>query len=191
MMKRFLTLLMISLLIFTLGLAGCTNVPGPQPPMQSQNNGDPPKAEAETREDVLGPEKRIVMGFYTDEEGEIHSSKDSVLKHGNILDEVAFFWYTFDGKGNVFTAGKKDLSIKESVQKKGAKAYALVHNMRKGLFDANLAHQVLANPEVRVNFVKNLVNLTVKEKWDGISVDIEKTPPADRNNFTKFVGELL
>jgi len=158
--------------------------------MQSGQDGELPKAEADTREDVLGEEKRIVMGFYTDAEGEIPSSKEALEKYGHLLDEVAFFWYTFDEKGNVITAGKKDLSIKEAVQKKGAKAYALVHNMREGRFSADLAHAVLSNPEIRSRFVQNLVALTEKEKWDGISIDIEKAPPADRQNFTNFVAEL-
>jgi len=74
-----------------------------------------------------------------------------------------------------------------------SKAYALVHNMNlTGTvgFDANLAHKVLSNPAIRANLVTNLVNLTTKDGWDGISVDVEKTPPGDRANFSAFVAEL-
>ena len=193
-MKRFLTFSLIAVLVLSLNLVGCNpaqppTTPTPPSPMTSEN-GEPPKVEAETRQDVLGAEKRVVMGFYTDPEGPTPGSKDSMMKNIKALDEVSFFWYTFDDTGKIVTSGKKDLSIKDAAQKNGAKAYALIHNMRGGLFDANLAHKVLANPQTRSTFVNNLVNLTLNEKWDGIAVDIEKTPPGDRNNFSAFLDEL-
>lgn len=192
-MKRFLTFSLITVLALGLTLTGCNPAQQPTPPNQPQQmteTGQPPTAEADTRQDVLGAEKRVVMGFYTDPEGPIPGSKESMMKNIKMLDEVSFFWYTFEANGKIVTSGKKDLSIKEAAQKNGAKAYALVHNMRGGLFDANLAHQVIANPSVRSTFVNNLVNLTINEKWDGIAVDIEKTPPADRNNYSAFLEEL-
>lgn len=192
-MKRFLTFSLATVLALGLTLTGCNPAQPPNPPAPNQmttETGQPPEAEAETRQDVLGPEKRVVMGFYTDPEGPTPGSKESMMKNIKMLDEVAFFWYTFDENGKVIPSGKKDLSIKEAAQKNGAKAYALIHNMRGGLFDANLAHKVMANPQTRTNFVNNLVNLTVSEKWDGVAIDIEKTPPGDRNNFTAFLEEL-
>lgn len=189
-MKRFLTFMMSSALILGLALTGCSNVPSPVPPQTPK----PPEAEAgATRESVLGPEKRLVMGFYTDPEGPVPGSKETMLKNSKLLDEVAFFWYSFDATGKVVPSSKVDLKIKETAQKNGSKAYALVHNMNlTGTvgFDANLAHRVLSNPAIRANLVSNLVNLTTKDGWDGISVDVEKTPPGDRNNFSAFVAEL-
>ena len=192
-MKRFLTFTLITVLVLGLNLTGCNPTQQPTPPAPNQmtsENGEPPKAEAETRQDVLGAEKRVVMGFYTDPEGPTPGSKESMMKNIKLLDEVSFFWYTFDENGKVITSGKKDLSIKEAAQKNGAKAYALIHNMRGGLFDANLAHKVLATPQARTNFINNLLNLTLNEKWDGLAIDIEKTPPGDRDNFSAFLDEL-
>ncbi len=196
-MKRFLTFMMSSTLILGLTLTGCTNVPPaapPKAPEKTTQNTQPPEAEAgATRDSVLGTEKRVVMGFYTDAEGPVPGSKESMIKNGKLMDEVAFFWYAFDGTGKVVPSGKVDLSIKETAQKNGSKAYALVHNMNlTGAvgFDANLAHRVLSNPDIRANLVTNLVNLTTKDGWDGISVDVEKAPPGDRNNFSAFVAEL-
>lgn len=196
-MKRFLTFMTSSTLILGLALAGCSNVPSPVPPQtpeQTTQNTAIPEAEAgATRESVLGKEKRVVMGFYTDDEGPTPSSKASMIKNAKLLDEIAFFWYSFDNKGKVIPTGKVDLKIKNTAQKNGAKAYALVHNMNltgQVGFNADLAHSVLSNPSRRSNLVTNLVNLTTKDGWDGISVDIEKTPPGDRNNFSAFVAEL-
>jgi len=196
-MKRFLTFMMSSALILGLALTGCSNVPSPVPPQTPEKTSQdtkPPEAEAgATRDSVLGSEKRVVMGFYTDPEGPTPGSKESMIKNAKLLDEVAFFWYSFDATGKVTPSGKVDLKIKETAQKNGSKAYALVHNMNlTGTvgFDANLAHRVLSNPAIRANLVTNLVNLTTKDGWDGISVDVEKTPPGDRNNFSAFVAEL-
>ncbi|KUO78609.1 MAG: glycosyl hydrolase family 18 [Desulfosporosinus sp. BRH_c37] len=196
-MKRFLNFMMSSALILGLALAGCTNAPSPIPPQtpkQTTQDTKPPEAEAgATRDSVLGAEKRVVLGFYTDPEGPVPGSKETMLKNAKLLDEVAFFWYAFDATGKVVPSGKVDLKTKEAAQKNGSKAYALVHNMNlTGTvgFDANLAHRVLSNPAIRANLVTNLVNLTTKDGWDGISVDIEKAPPGDRNNFSAFVAEL-
>ncbi|HZK83559.1 MAG TPA: glycosyl hydrolase family 18 protein [Desulfosporosinus sp.] len=196
-MKRFLTFMTSSTLILGLALAGCSNVPSPVPPQtpeQTTQNTTIPEAEAgATRDSVLGKEKRVVMGFYTDDEGPTPSSKASMIKNAKLLDEIAFFWYSFDNKGKVIPTGKVDLKIKNTAQKNGAKAYALVHNMNltgQVGFNADLAHSVLSNPTRRSNLVTSLVNLTTKDGWDGVSVDIEKTPPGDRNNFSAFVAEL-
>ncbi|SPF54161.1 Glycosyl hydrolases 18 family protein [Candidatus Desulfosporosinus infrequens] len=196
-MKRFLTFMMSSALILGLALTGCTNVQpnsSSKTPQQTTPNTQPPHAEAgATRDSVLGSGKRVVMGFYTDPEGQTPGSKESMLKNGKALDEVAFFWYSFEPSGKVIPSGKVDLKIKEMAQKNGSKAYALVQNMNlTGAvgFNADLAHSVVSNPATREKLVTNLVNLTTKDGWDGISLDVEKTPPGDRNNFSAFVSEL-
>jgi len=195
-MKRFLTFMMSSALILGLTLTGCANAPTAPPKSEDQTSQATKLPEAEagaTRDSVIGPEKRVVTGFYTDPEGPTPGSKESMTKNIKMMDEVAFFWYSFDGNGKVVPTGKVDLKIKELAQKNGAKAYALVHNMNltgKVGFNDALAHSVLSNPAKRANLVTNLVNLTTKDGWDGISLDVEKTPPGDRNNFSALVTEL-
>ena len=195
-MKRFLTLLTTTALVLGLTLTGCSNAPTVPPKSEGQISQTTKLPEAEAgaiRDSVLGSEKRVVMGFYTDDEGPTPSSKESMTKNIKMMDEVAFFWYSFDAKGKVIPTGKVDLKIKDFAQKNGAKAYALVHNMNltgQVGFNADLAHSVLSNPAKRANLVTNLVNLTTKDGWDGISLDVEKTPPGDRNNFSALVAEL-
>ncbi|EGW39148.1 glycosyl hydrolase family 18 protein [Desulfosporosinus sp. OT] len=190
-MKRYLTLFIVSFIILGSALLGCA---GAQPTPQSSSpshKGDkdkPPQAEA-SRKDVLGSEKRVVLGFYTDLGSVESKAKQSVIKHIKAIDELAFFWYSFDGTGKVKNANV-DLSIKEIAQKGGVKVYALVHNLSEKQFDPQVAHQVLANPVVRKSFINNLLALTTKENWDGITIDIEKISSADRNNYSTFIKEL-
>lgn len=170
-MKRYLTLLLISFIILCQALVGCTG-----------SKGQPPLAEASRKEALSS----VVLGFYTDSQ----NAKESMLSNIKKLNEVAFFWYTFDGTGLIKRAGNVDLGLKATVQKDGVKAYALVHNMGAGGFNSQLAHQVLANGTSRSKFINNLVDLSIKEDWDGISIDLEKIPDNDRSNYSAFLDQL-
>lgn len=186
-MKRYLTLLlMCSFLISSLfvGCAGNQAIP-PKPASEAGNLGEPPQAEASREE--AGAKKSIILGFYP-EAGD--KAKDSLLKNIKSLDQVVFFWYTFDDKGKLNPTKSVDLGLKNTVQKNGAKALALVHNMTDGQFNTPLAHKALVDRTVRSNFVNNLVELTTRDNWDGIFMDLEKIDPTDRTNFTTFIREL-
>lgn len=188
-MKRNLATIIASITISAMVLSGCSgikNSPQLLSPPQTGHQTELPEAEA-SQENVLSPGKRVVLGFYTDAGKE---SKESLTRNIKDLDEVAFFWYSFDGSGKLKRAGNVDLSLKETAQKGGAKAYALVHNLDEKGFDSQLAHRVLANNTVRTDFINNLVTLTTEENWDGIAIDIEKIPAEDRNNYSAFMKEL-
>lgn len=186
-MKKYLAFLIGSLVLCLL-IVSCGSPKMPQSSNSPENSaaGQPPRAEAAARGNATKDAGHMILGFYTDSRG----AKDSMLKQLNLLDEVDFFWYTFDGKGAVKRAGRVDLNLKDTVQKKGTKALALVNNLSGSGFDSQLAHQVLANMSARKQFIKNLADLTAKENWDGISIDIEKVPAHDRSNYSAFLTEL-
>ncbi|MDQ7092130.1 glycosyl hydrolase family 18 protein [Desulfosporosinus sp. PR] len=186
-MKRYLTLIIIGSIILSSMLGGCSEAKNLRlfSPPRTGADRQPPAAEA-ARKNVLNPNEHIVLGFYTDSQ----ASKNSVLKNIKNLDEVAFFWYSFNGTGTIKRTGNIDLNLKETVQKNGAKAFALVHNLDSKGFNSQLAHQVLANKTIRSDFIRNLVALTVKENWDGLAVDIEKIPAGDRQAYSDFLDEL-
>jgi spore germination protein YaaH len=166
------------------GCAGNQAIP-PKPASETGNLGEPPQAEASREE--AGAKKPIILGFYP-EAGD--KAKDSLLKNIKSLDQVVFFWYTFDEKGKLNPSKSVDLGLKNTVQKNGAKALALVHNLTNEQFNTPLAHKVLVDRTVRSNFVNNLVELATRDNWDGIFMDLEKMDPTDRTNFTTFIQEL-
>ncbi|HEX3015276.1 MAG TPA: glycosyl hydrolase family 18 protein [Desulfobacteria bacterium] len=172
---------------------GCSPT-SPRPMDNNTKTGEktgPEKAEADqNRPDVLGSNKRVVMGFYVAGEGDIPSSKNSLTTNAKLLDEVSFFWYSFDSAGNIKNIAKQDLAAKSFAKRNNAKVYAVVHNMVAGQgFSPGLAHSVLA-PGVRTKFIQNIVNLAKTQGWDGVAIDIEKAPPQDRGNFSAFIKEL-
>ncbi|MDP4126221.1 MAG: glycosyl hydrolase family 18 protein, partial [Bacillota bacterium] len=188
-MKRYLALIVLSTLIQGSALVGCGgNQYPPQRLTQSQveDNGQTPQAEASSK-DVPGSSKRIILGFCTDAG---KNSKDSIIQNINVINEVVFFWYSFDGTGKINRSDNVDLSLKATAQKGGAKVLALVHNLNNKGFDQQIAHQLLSNPSARTKFINNLVNLVTNENWDGICIDIEKTLTNDRDNYSAFISEL-
>lgn len=191
-MKKCLAIVLTLFFIPILFLGCAQNTP---PKMDNTNTGSTgvDKAEADqTRPDVLGKGKKVVMGFYVQNEGLIPSSKQILTKNATAMEESSFYWYTFDSNGNIKNLIKPDPSAKEFAKSHNVKVYAVVNNMVPGshTFDADLAHRVLANPSVRARFISNMVNLTTSQGWDGISIDIERTPPGDRANFSAFIQEL-
>ncbi|MDA8440802.1 MAG: glycosyl hydrolase family 18 protein [Peptococcaceae bacterium] len=191
-MKKGLAVLLTLFFILTLAPGCSPQAPQPMDNTRTSDKG-PDKAEADqTRPDVLGKDKKVVMGFYVEGEGLIPSSKQSLSTNSALLDEVAFFWYTFDSNGNIRGMVKQDQSARTLAKNHNAKVYAIVNNLVPGGqgFNPDLAHQVVSNPKTRAKFVSNLVNLTTTKGWDGISIDIERTPPGDRNNFSAFIKEL-
>lgn len=189
-MKRYMALTVVILLILVSVLIGCAGIKSTPPsPSTSKatDKGQPPEAEA-SRKDVFN-DKPIVLGFYTDLGSGASKSKESVLNHIKSIDDLAFFWYSFNETGKIQSADI-DLRIKEMAQKSGIKVFALVHNLKGRQFDPQVAHKVLTNPSVRKNFISNLLNLAVKNNWDGIAIDMEKILPADRNDYAAFLSEL-
>ncbi len=191
-MKKVLAIVLTLFFIVTL-MAGCAPTAPKPPDTTMQGQTGPEKAEADqTRPDILGKDKRVVMGFYVEGEGPIPSSKQSLSAHADLLDEVSFFWYSFDANGNIKNSGKQDQDAKNLAKKKNAKVYAVIHNLVPGGqgFSPGVAHNVLANPGIRTKFSQNLVKLATTQGWDGIALDIEKVPPQDRGSFSTFVKDL-
>jgi len=191
--KKVMAVVLTLFFIVTLAVGCAPTAPKPMDNTKQGSTGGPEKAEADqNRPDVLGSDKRVVMGFYVEGEGPVPSSKQSMMKNAGILDEVCFFWYSFDSNGAVKNVVKQDIEAKNAAKKNNAKVYAVVHNLVPGGkgFSPELAHAVLANPAKKQTFITNLVNLTTSQSWDGIALDIEKVPPGDRGNFSAFIKDL-
>ncbi len=172
--------------LLSLFLGGCAlfRKPEPRQPgnVQEKHRDAEPQSGSET----------VVLGFYTEKgPGEETDSSDSLRTGVELMDEVAFFWYTFDKKGNVKVWGKPNLDALEFAKEKKLKTYALIHNLGSQGFDSDLAHAVLADRDgVRSRFIENIVKTVKEGGFDGVSVDIEAVPSQDRQEYTAFLKEL-
>ncbi len=133
----------------------------------------------------------LVLGFYTEKgPGEETDSADSLRRNYRLLDEIAFFWYTFDGNGNIRTWGTPRFESLDFAKSRNIKTFALVHNLGPAGFDPALAHSVITRPEARQRFIRGIEKVLEEKGFDGVQVDIEAVPPADRQAYTSFLKEL-
>ena len=78
-----------------------------------------------------------------------------------------------------------------STRQGGAQAFAtLVNRKPGGGFDGAIAHRILATPASRTSHVATLVQLVLDRGYDGLDLDWELVPVADRDRFSAFVEEL-
>lgn len=148
--------------------------------------------------------EKQVLAFYTEKEGLLPSSYPTLIDQSEHLDWVVPFWFRLDpDKGNghitIFTDENDIKSVsnhmKQVVQEahqKGVKVLALVHNLLYGdyVLGKQLAHEMVATPQGRANFIKDLLEILRTYDFDGVNLDIEYVPLKDRNNFSLFMKEL-
>jgi spore germination protein len=114
---------------------------------------------------------------------------DAAIAAGG-LDEVDFDWYLAQADGSIVPE-HENLDLVRHTRERGLQAFATVVNRpAKGAFSGDVAAAILATPESRRRHVAALVALAVDKGYDGIDVDWEAIPPADRDRFSQFVEEL-
>ena len=108
------------------------------------------------------------------------------------IDEVDADWYMSQADGTVTAGRDEDLALVKPMRKDGLQVFATVTNRAtdRSSFDGKIAGAVLASPESRARQVQALVDLAVTKGYDGIDLDWEMVPVADRDAFSAFATEL-
>lgn len=146
--------------------------------------GDAGYAGSETYQSKLN---KIVLGYYTEDVPGDILSYNSLSENGELIDYIATFSYATDEKGNL--SGQPISKGIELAKKENVRPLMLVHNFTE-FFDDKLAHKVLSVQENRKNLEKNILKLIRENGYEGVNIDIEAVPPADRNYYTVFLSEL-
>ncbi|HMK92495.1 MAG TPA: glycosyl hydrolase family 18 protein [Thermoleophilia bacterium] len=107
------------------------------------------------------------------------------------LDEVDCDWYTIGADGSV-NAGPENLALVRSARDHGLQTFATVTNRpgSSGSFEGSIAKAILTDTAVQRQAVSSLVDLAVSKGYDGIDVDFELVPAAQRDAFSGFMAEL-
>lgn len=132
--------------------------------------------------------KKIVMGYYAEDYAGDKLSYNSLAKNSSLIDNVAFFNYLVDAKGNLTTGQPVSQGLKLA-ENSNIKTLALVHNMG-GYNMAQTAHQVLSVEKNRKNLEGNILSIVKGNGFDGVNIDLEGVPPGDRAYYNKFLAEL-
>ena len=105
------------------------------------------------------------------------------------LDEVQPDWY--DAKADGSLAGSVDPAFVQLAHALGVKRVLVtVTNYDESGFDAKLGHAIVASPAARAALVANLVDACATIGYDGVDLDFEGLPAADRDLLSSFVEQL-
>jgi spore germination protein YaaH len=107
------------------------------------------------------------------------------------LDEIDCDWYTIGADGTV-GARSENLGLVARVRSRGLQVLATVTNRpdSRGSFTGAIARDILSSPTTERHAVQSLVQLAVSKGYDGIDIDWELVPLAERDAFSRFMGEL-
>lgn len=72
----------------------------------------------------------------------------------------------------------------------GGKALVLVHNFVNGGFDQSVVHTVLNDSVRRAKLVENILSLMKTKNFDGVNIDLENIPSADRSLLNQYISDL-
>jgi spore germination protein YaaH len=103
----------------------------------------------------------------------------------SLLSTIAFFSIEIDGNGNITNRhGWPNADLINRAHSRGVRV-----DLVATLFDDNAIHNVIANGAARDRFITNAI-AEVKRGADGLNIDFEFSPSADRDLWTAFMNEL-
>jgi spore germination protein len=117
-------------------------------------------------------------------------SLDTALA-AHALDEIDCDWYTISADGTV-SSGPENLAVVANARAHGVQAFATVTNRpsSRGSFTSSIARSILSSSARQKRAVDALVALAVAKGYDGIDIDWELVPVAQRNAFSHFMATL-
>ncbi|CUH95751.1 putative secreted protein [Propionispora sp. 2/2-37] len=128
---------------------------------------------------------RLIIGYYEnpwpgtpDKTGSFPSMKT----HANSMTGVGPFWYRATQDGTL--EARDSQLVYDTARNSGLKIIPLITN-KSGATEA-----VLGDAAIRSKVIDNIVKLAQEKQYDGINIDFELLPPAQRENLTAFVAEL-
>jgi len=136
----------------------------------------------------LPADKPLVVGYYAEDWQGDPRALASLNEAGERVDMVINFQLQIDAAGNLSTRTYPELM--NTAKERGMRVHGLVHNYHYSGFDPGVAQSVLGNPTVRAHAVEQMLKAAQTLGLDGIDIDIENVPPAQRDNYTALIREL-
>lgn len=131
-----------------------------------------------------------VLGFYAEWWGTDTSSYEALGRNSDAINIIAPYWATLQGDGSVTDRGGNDHAAVVNFAKKNGVSTLLLVNNSKPDNAAEGVHALLGNAATRKAAIANLESYIKKYGLDGVNIDFEMVPAADRDNLTAFIKEL-
>ena len=162
-----------------------TAIPSPRPATATpspRSTPVPPKPTATPAATATARSRasRAFLGYYAPYDA---SSWNSLQAQAGSLDYVALQVATLDYCGGL--SSTEDRTLKSFAKGRGLPVLA-------SLFTSSepLNHAMLTNPTAAANAVQQIVTYVLEEGYDGIDLDLEAVPAADRQALTAFVAQV-
>jgi spore germination protein YaaH len=121
---------------------------------------------------------------------------ETIAANAELFSEISPFWYHVAADGRVipYTTASgttyEDPSILSFLRSNGILVIPTVANIIDGVWNGALVSGIINDPVLSSVNIASLVNLAVDRGYDGIDLDYEDLPAADRAVFTAFVDRL-
>lgn len=87
-------------------------------------------------------------------------------------------------------SGVHDPNIVQLVHQRGGRIQFRAANVLNGSWNRDVVHAVLTQRSAKNRLIADIVSMLESRGYDGVSIDFENVPPADRSALTAFVTEL-
>ena len=110
---------------------------------------------------------------------------DSINKVGNLLTYLSPFAYMVSEDGNLTPF--QDEAMISAAKSKNAVPMMSITNFSSTAAGSNVAHTVLANPEIRDKTFDNIIQVMDEKGYQGLNIDFENVLPEDRELYNQFL----
>ncbi|WP_417899849.1 LysM peptidoglycan-binding domain-containing protein [Bacillus haimaensis] len=113
------------------------------------------------------------------------SGAQTIRELGDLLTYHSPFAYLINENGDLQPV-KDDLMI-TAAKEKNVVPMMSITNFTSTAAGSNLAHTILATPELRDRVITNMLQIMEQKGYHGVNIDFENVLPADRENYNQFL----
>lgn len=113
------------------------------------------------------------------------SGAQTIQELGDFLTYLSPFAYLINEKGDLQPVSD-DLMI-AAARSKNVVPMLSITNFTSTAAGSNLAHTILATPELRDRVITNILRIMEQKGYRGVNIDFENVLPADRENYNQFL----
>jgi spore germination protein YaaH len=115
-------------------------------------------------------------------------------EHADLFSDISFWWYSVRPDGSIGLLDEAhtevNLQMVRQLQSKGIRVIPHIANYTDGEWTPDNASVVIRDSALRSAHVRNIVDLVLREGYDGIDIDYESLIAGDRKPLVAFLTEL-
>lgn len=113
------------------------------------------------------------------------SGAETIHELGDFLTYASPFAYLINESGDLQPV-RDDLMIQAAIEENVVPMMSIT-NFTSTAAGSNLAHTILASPEIREKVITNILRIMEEKGYKGVNIDFENVLPADRVNYNQFL----